>query len=186
MSPWEYYLMVSRRAEERFGCRRVLKIDARNEGVGLPVRGGIAGNLASRNVTILECDRDAIAKAKTVLPGINYVSGDIRALPFADNSFDLILDLSTIDHIPESDVSLALSEYARVAPVLVLVAWCSGDLELVRMRNAVPWRPENQYLFFREKLLLDIQKFFSILESDVSFHFDGSNYLSYDLCQRRV
>lgn len=39
--------------------------------------------------------------------------GDIRCLPYLNEYFDLILDVSTIDHIPFSEAKVALSEYYR-------------------------------------------------------------------------
>jgi len=39
---------------------------------------------------------------------------DARKLPFRDNTYDAILDASTLDHIPPDDVANVISEYERI------------------------------------------------------------------------
>lgn len=54
----------------------------------------------------------AIQQAQTLL---KYVNCDVRQLPFANNSFDLIISDSTLDHFSrKSDIQTALSELGRV------------------------------------------------------------------------
>ncbi len=40
--------------------------------------------------------------------------GDVRNLPLKDGSFDVILDISTIDHVSEDDAVKVIAEYSRL------------------------------------------------------------------------
>jgi SAM-dependent methyltransferase len=57
---------------------------------------------------------DVVREARRVLDGHRpgFALADIRALPFADSSFDLIYSMGTIEHFPDFDV--AVSECYRV------------------------------------------------------------------------
>jgi len=52
------------------------------------------------------------------------VQADIRSLPYADESFDMILDVSTIDHIPLEEAAAVIQDYwicLKEHGVLVLI-----------------------------------------------------------------
>jgi ubiquinone/menaquinone biosynthesis C-methylase UbiE len=70
------------------------------------------------------CDFD-----KTLEP--DYVA-DIRNLPFADNSYDMILAFEILEHLPWEDVDKALNELHRVSKkyVLVSIPYSSINFEL--------------------------------------------------------
>lgn len=58
----------------------------------------------------------------------NIRQGDIRCLPYLDRFFNIILDVSTIDHMPFSDAKIALGEYYRcLKPDGVLVLMFAHD-----------------------------------------------------------
>lgn len=40
--------------------------------------------------------------------------GNAKKLPFADNSFDLVISINTVDHLPVNDSKLAIKEIIRV------------------------------------------------------------------------
>lgn len=76
----------------------------------------------------------ACAAARGNREALRVVRGDIRSLPFADGSFDAVLDLSTLDHVTLHDARYAVEEYARVlrqGGVLLLAFWC--DTALLRL-----------------------------------------------------
>ena len=57
-------------------------------------------------------------------PGIDIRQGDICNLPYEQETFDIVLDLSTIDHVEH--YTAALDEYKRVLKpggAALIVAW---------------------------------------------------------------
>lgn len=78
--------------------------------------------LASRlpdAVTGVDLNPESVAFAAERIPGGEFAVADILALPFEDDSFDLVFCLEVLEHIP--DPGPALAELARV---------CRGDLVL--------------------------------------------------------
>jgi len=71
----------------------------------------------------------AKARAQASQGGSNcFVVADVRALPFASGSFDLIISNSTLDHFPvEADLKRGLSEISR--------ALLSGGILIITMDN---------------------------------------------------
>jgi ubiquinone/menaquinone biosynthesis C-methylase UbiE len=43
-----------------------------------------------------------------------FITADVRALPYPDNLFDIIISSSTLDHFPEADLRVSLRELHRV------------------------------------------------------------------------
>lgn len=66
------------------------------------------------NITIIDISRRAIEIAKRNFPNKKFLVGDICKLPFKNNSFDVIVSLSTIDNISYKKVNAALKEIKRV------------------------------------------------------------------------
>lgn len=50
------------------------------------------------------------------------VQGDVRNLPFANNSFDIVCAFQILEHIPWEDFSKALSELSRVTSKNVIIS----------------------------------------------------------------
>jgi hypothetical protein len=48
------------------------------------------------------------------VPLANVVQADITALPFRAGALDVVIDLSTLDHLPETEVARAVGEYRRL------------------------------------------------------------------------
>ena len=83
-------------------------------------RGGFVTELAGAAARVTGCDfsfsalcvaRRKIAEASSDSP-VALVHGDVRQLPFADDSFDVIVSCETIEHVP--DVRMAILEMHRV------------------------------------------------------------------------
>ena len=104
----------------------VLKTDAYNE-----MEGGYKDIfLDPRKTTYVEIDPATVQAARARHPDKYIIQGDIRELTSSDCIFDVVLDLSTIDHIPPEDVPVAIAEYNRVLKrkgKLILVAWCCDE-----------------------------------------------------------
>jgi len=83
-------------------------------------RGGFVRELARGGARITGCDFSAAAlgAARTKLraaeerPAATLIQGDAQNLPFADNSFDLVVSCETIEHLP--DVASAVRGMHRV------------------------------------------------------------------------
>ena len=75
--------------------------------------------------------------ARIRLANVHIAQCDVRRLPFSDNCFSIILDLSTLDHIAEHEVSNVIQEYRRVLKkegVLVLVFWNNAPWVRLRLK----------------------------------------------------
>jgi SAM-dependent methyltransferase len=64
------------------------------------------------------------------------VRGDISALPFASNAFDLALSLDVIPHLPRGDEHRGVRELARVTRPGGLVAIRAAALDILRSRHS--------------------------------------------------
>ena len=67
-----------------------------------------------QSLTAMDLDFASVEYGLRNFPGINFVAASMTALPFASSAFDSVLCLEGIEHIFRSDVSLFLSEAARV------------------------------------------------------------------------
>ncbi len=91
---------------------RVLKTDAFDEACG---RRQLTAALGERVVVVDVSPRVVGQVARAGWPGVTVAAGDVRRLPFADGSFDLVLSTSTLDHFDRrADIDTALVELRRV------------------------------------------------------------------------
>lgn len=85
---------------------------------GLPCARSIALDLSYKS---LEVARDEFAKRKRVANKIDPIQGNVLHLPFADNSFDLVMMCGVLEYTP---LEMGLRETARVlkpgAPLVLL------------------------------------------------------------------
>lgn len=93
---------------------------------------------------------------------------DIRNLPMADNSYDLILACEVLEHLPFSDVPAALAQLHRVTRkyVIISIPYSSGSFEVVLASQLISKIFKKPYL----DLLLRIPMFWC------DFTFDGQHY----------
>jgi SAM-dependent methyltransferase len=96
--------------------RRVLEVGC-GEGV---VLAHLAARLPGTRFDGLEVDETALARARSRCPDVVLVRGDACELPFRSRSFDLVLCLEVLEHLPEP--ARALRELRRVAGVGCLVS----------------------------------------------------------------
>ena len=89
--------------------RRVLEVGC-GEGI---VLAQLAARLPGTRFDGLELDERSLEEARARCPGARFVRGDACELPFGDRSFDLVVCLEVLEHLPEP--SQALRELRRVA-----------------------------------------------------------------------
>lgn len=111
----DYFNLVTYQLLEQFvgfNAGRVLKTDLWNESVSVEreVLAYYNGSVqVGTDISGVVC-RGAYGRNNRM-----FVSqGDIRNLPFRDGAFDVILDISTIDHVSEADAVKVIAEYQRL------------------------------------------------------------------------
>jgi SAM-dependent methyltransferase len=94
-------------------ARRLLKTDVFEEGFGDDL---LLDRLASTYPMVVGMDIShvVLAAARERGPRVRYVVSDVCALPFKTRSFDLIVSISTLDHVPPALLPEALGELCRV------------------------------------------------------------------------
>jgi SAM-dependent methyltransferase len=115
---------------------------------------GLADMLDSRwKVTALDTafdDYGAWRRGRAPQTRATRVLGDVRRLPFPDDSFDVVVALDLLEHLAPADRPIALSELGRVARRRVIAAAPAGaaaleaDRELAAgLRSPPPWLHEH-------------------------------------------
>jgi SAM-dependent methyltransferase len=126
---------------------KILKTDCHNETGIYPESIPLVPMLSEYGfVEVIEFDKSIISKVDIGKGNWNIQQGDIRQLPYNDNTFDFIIDCSTIDHIPIEDVGKVLLEYHRVAKneaKVSIVVWLT-ESETTKIAE---WNSTHQYFF---------------------------------------
>ena len=93
--------------------RTVLKTDLFEEGFG---QDAVLDALADIYPVVVGMDisRVVVAASKARLSGVTHVVSDAYALPFKTAAFDLVVSVSTLDHLPPDLLPRALAELCRV------------------------------------------------------------------------
>ncbi|MFD1647206.1 class I SAM-dependent methyltransferase [Haloarchaeobius litoreus] len=66
------------------------------------------------DVTGLDVTPSFLESARTNVPDARFALGDMRHLPFADDSFDGVWACASLLHVPREDMPATLAEFARV------------------------------------------------------------------------
>lgn len=122
------------------GCDRLLKTDLFDEAMG----DGLYPLLAARARSIIGVDiaSSVLAAAHARHPALSIVAGDVRTLPFAADSFDVVVSNSTLDHFAErADIAVALRALQRVLRPggRLLLTLDNLANPMVAVRNALPF-----------------------------------------------
>lgn len=136
----------------------LLKTDLFDEVAGR----GIAGHLIDRGyqTTGVDISPVVVAEAARRNPGLHAYHADVRDLPFADASFDLVFSGSTLDHFA------TVGDIARAVNELVRVLRPSGKL-LLTLDN-----PANPLVWLRNGPLLNLVRRFGIVPYQVGVTLD--------------
>jgi SAM-dependent methyltransferase len=102
-----------------------------------------------RSNVVYGCD---VSKVQCRLAHINLKNlfasqGDIRSLPFASGVFNVILDVSTIDHVNQKDANAVLAEYSRLL--------CNDGLLILLYAQDMPFAKQYWNNQFEGVYLLD-------------------------------
>lgn len=114
----------------------------------------IAAARAGYRPTGIDRGKKAIRTAQRVAEQLGieaeYVLGDVRELPFPDRSFDAVVALDLLEHVPPADRPRALSELRRVTRRRLVVGCPTGEPALEadrrlaeRLRRTPDWLVEH-------------------------------------------
>jgi SAM-dependent methyltransferase len=121
-------------------CERILKTDLFDEAMGTGLHPLLERR--ARRVVAIDVAPSVLAAAKARHPGLDVVAADVRQLPFADASFDVVVSNSTLDHFDTRaeirDALAGLHRLLRPGGRLVLTL---DNLRhpSVALRNALPF-----------------------------------------------
>ncbi|MGH9386804.1 MAG: methyltransferase domain-containing protein [Vicinamibacterales bacterium] len=120
--------------------RRALKTDLFDEACGV----GLLPNLAERAGSVHGTDHavEAVRQAHSRLPGAPLLVADVRGLPYASASFDLVISNSTLDHFDNvDDIAKSFAEIHRVlaAGGRFILTLDNPLNPVVALRNALPF-----------------------------------------------
>jgi SAM-dependent methyltransferase len=122
--------------------RSALKTDLFDEAVTAGVVPAM--RKAAESITAIDLSPEVVERARQRHPDVATIRGDVRRLPFGDASFDLVVSLSTLDHLARVDeIRLALAELARVmAPGgLLLLTLDNRANPVIALRQLLPATP---------------------------------------------
>ena len=90
----------------------ILKTDLWNEGI----RKGIFDvNLFKNSFFVgIDISKEVCKKAKSKHDWIQTINSDIKFLPFKENTFNTLLDLSTSDHVKFTNFQNCIQQYSRI------------------------------------------------------------------------
>lgn len=119
---------------------RLLKTDLFDEAVS----GGFAELLQSHSALVVGIDvSPGIARqAKSRTSDLHPVIADVRHLPFADDAFDVVVSLSTLDHFhTQEELTASLHELSRVLRNggSLILTMDNPRNPLIALRNALPF-----------------------------------------------
>jgi SAM-dependent methyltransferase len=134
---------VNRALVERWVPQRpidiLLKTDAFDEAFGEGLLGALGGRV--RSVVAIDISNEVLEAARARDRTFTGVQADVRRLPLPDNSIDVVISISTLDHFdsPE-EIAAGVRELARVLrPDGVLILTMDNPSNpIVRLRNALP------------------------------------------------
>jgi SAM-dependent methyltransferase len=81
--------------------RRVL-----DAGCGLGYGSGMLAAGGAKEVTGVDLAEEVVAAARAAVPEARFETGDVRSLPFADDSFDLVVCFEVIEHVADQEATL--------------------------------------------------------------------------------
>ena len=75
-------------------------------GAGIPVAGTLAERFA---VTGVDLSGEMVLRARTNVPGANFIHGDITSVEYPDSSFDAVVAFYSVFHLPREEHAVLFS-----------------------------------------------------------------------------
>ena len=101
-----------------------------------------------RLFTGLDCSLEAIEMARRMVPGTFFHVADLREMPYGDDSFDLVICLEVLEHLP--DPHRGLRELRRVTSAHCLVSVphepIFRTINFLRGRHVPAWGRDPEHL----------------------------------------
>lgn len=168
----QYYLDRASELVEKYKAKVILKTDLDNEVYSSPMEGGIVGNLGKDlDITAFDILPDLYDKAIELNLKANIGIGDIREIKDVEK-YDMIIDLSTLDHVNKEDAIKTIENYKRALKkggILLLIVW-----------TAEQDRGEDKQYWFK-----DIDKYlFNIISRKDDLYSIGDDILKEFVCQK--
>lgn len=140
--------------------------------VGCNVGGNLrwlAEALGAEAVAGVDVNQRALEIARAAIPGAELVHAEARALPFPDDSYDLVFTAGVLIHIPDEGLRAAMGEIVRCSRRYVLCAEYHAD-----ETEEVPYRGQEGALFRRDYLGIYERSFAGLRLVDRGFLGDGT------------
>jgi len=118
----------------------VMKTDAFDEAMGEGLFSLLAGK--AELLTVIDVAAPFLQAAKERHPGLLAAAADVRRLPFADGTFDVVVSNSTLDHfetLAEMETSLRETHRVLRRGGRLLLTVDNRANPLVALRNALPF-----------------------------------------------
>jgi len=151
-----YYQLVSLALSrlEKNKKPKILKIDLWNEGV--ETSRDILGKFGYADAFSFDLSKNICCLAKNRLNEVGIVQATCQNIPYASSNFDLLLDLSTIDHIPFNKTQQVFEEYYRVLKPkgMLAIAFWQSNLATKYLRHIDP----EQLYFDSKKVAKSLEK----------------------------
>lgn len=118
---------------------RLLKTDLFNEGISTGLFPMLSA--AAERVYGIDLSPATVRAAHARYPALGVAAADVRRLPYADGTFDLVVSNSTLDHFEAAtDIPASLAELHRVLRIggHLLVSLDNLANPLIALRNSAP------------------------------------------------
>lgn len=172
---YSYYMESLYQRSIQVGLRNVnsrgvnfLKVDLWNEGIAFKTN-ILRMYETDKNYHLygIDISRVVCLRAKSKMRNVQIVQATIENLPFKACFFDMILDLSTSDHVSEDRAMNALQEYERTLAkdgIMVLAFSCMGvGTAVKRVFRKKRDHPRQSY-FFSQWFVGNAKRVFNVLD----------------------